>query len=1169
MGSVFEVEHLGTGEFAALKLLHARAGLDARAVERFRREARIAVRLKGEHVVRVLDADVADELGGAPFLVMELLAGADLGAVAGNVPQPPALVVEWLRQAARGIDRAHALGVVHRDLKPENLFLTTSDAGAPLVKVLDFGIAKLMKEDLLGAHERGATPTATGAIFGTPLYMSPEQAVGEALGPSSDLWALAMVAYRLLAGEPYWRAASPAHVLAQIVYEPLRPPSACGRDLGDAFDRWFLRSCRRAPGSRWPSAGAQIEALGEALEGRRALPPRASDVGDGPTAPRVPRDAPPDDPVAPRADEPAAPAPRADDGATADAGGDGGLVGRDGGGADARGDGGLVGRDGRGAAGARALAGPREPDGAFGARAGGATTGGAVPGEGREPAENAVRARAAAPRRRRAAVRAGGAAVVAAFVGAAALVWRGPARAPGGATGPVRAAARPYVLVLPFRGAGTPWPAMVSELVAEQLRAGDAVRSPPPDARIEMAGEVGASSPPTAAELARLRRTAGVDFAVAGDVREQGGTVRARLEVYDAARGVPVAELLALSGPASDPAAFAREAGARVRRLLGRPQLSAADDAALRSSLPDDPSATAEYVQALDAARRFHDREAVAHFEAALRRAPRFAPAWAGLALTYQNLGRREPSRSAAERAAEFAPELPRADELAVQAAAALARNEWARAAETYGLLAQFYPDRVDHLTSFARALVNGGHGAEALAALERARGRSLTDWERMRVAFATAYARERLSEPAGQLAALREAGALAEANGARVAAAEALRLEGEVHLRAGRADEARALLDRARPVLEGAGAAASALRCDSGLARIAELEGDFERAVELYEAILARRREGGDDYGVARETVQVGIVYAMMGRWAEARARFDEGGALFEAFGDREGVAHRELNVAAADLERGDAQGARERIARGRALHEAIGYRAGVAEADGLLGRLAWAEGDLAGAEAAYERAYREAGESSESELVADVALARARVAHEAGRPAEGERFEDARRAVEAAASARLGALFAAHASRRSLALGDRDGARRLALESEARARRARSVDVLAFALAAALAAPDEPAGGGSESAERARRRDELARLLDRLEAVEPRLEALDALGRAAADGGVERAREAVRLAEAARLPLRALAARARLGLALGTAVGARDAAAAEARLRRLGAVGLARAGR
>src|SRR4029077_3166917 len=121
MGAVYEVEHARTGEHLALKLLLSSVGSSPEELERFKREARAAARIKSEHVVRVTDADVAPELGGAPFLVMELLEGEDLAARAGDRPQPPGAVLDWLRQLAAGLERAHAAGLVHRDLKPENL----------------------------------------------------------------------------------------------------------------------------------------------------------------------------------------------------------------------------------------------------------------------------------------------------------------------------------------------------------------------------------------------------------------------------------------------------------------------------------------------------------------------------------------------------------------------------------------------------------------------------------------------------------------------------------------------------------------------------------------------------------------------------------------------------------------------------------------------------------------------------------------------------------------------------------------------------------------------------------------------------------------------------------------------------------------------------------------
>ncbi|MGH7295440.1 MAG: serine/threonine-protein kinase, partial [Polyangiaceae bacterium] len=122
MGAVYEVEHLHTGQHLAMKVLTAQH--QATTVERFKREARAASRIQSDHVVRVTDADVAPELDGAPFLVMELLDGADLERATAGKPAAKEQVVDWLRQVGRALGKAHEAGIVHRDLKPENLFLT-------------------------------------------------------------------------------------------------------------------------------------------------------------------------------------------------------------------------------------------------------------------------------------------------------------------------------------------------------------------------------------------------------------------------------------------------------------------------------------------------------------------------------------------------------------------------------------------------------------------------------------------------------------------------------------------------------------------------------------------------------------------------------------------------------------------------------------------------------------------------------------------------------------------------------------------------------------------------------------------------------------------------------------------------------------------------------------
>ena len=257
MGAVYEVEHARTGERLALKVLRSGVGASAEALERFKREARASARIKSEHVVRVTDADIAPELDGAPFLVMELLDGTDLERAAVTAPPDPATVVHWLRQAARAIDKAHRVGIVHRDLKPENLFVVKVDGGSSIVKVLDFGMVKMVEE--------GSGATASGQILGTPKYMAPEQASANArVTPATDRYSMGLIAYRLLTGHSYYRG-DVMSILGQLLNGPLQPPSERSPGFGSRLDAWFVKACNRNPDERFASAAEQIEALAEAL----------------------------------------------------------------------------------------------------------------------------------------------------------------------------------------------------------------------------------------------------------------------------------------------------------------------------------------------------------------------------------------------------------------------------------------------------------------------------------------------------------------------------------------------------------------------------------------------------------------------------------------------------------------------------------------------------------------------------------------------------------------------------------------------------------------------------------------------------------------------------------------------------------------------------------------
>jgi len=179
------------------------------------------------------------------------------------------------------------MGIVHRDLKPENLFLTERDDGTPCIKLLDFGIARLWEADATTQMK-----TEAGYVFGTPAYLSPEQATGDvdAVGPTTDVWAIGLVAFKLLVGRDLWDAKSLVHLYSMILIEPIPAASAKGSTFGPAFDAWLGGCLARDTAHRFPSVGVAVAALADALgvpidtARRSSIAPRASRVTSAPPA---------------------------------------------------------------------------------------------------------------------------------------------------------------------------------------------------------------------------------------------------------------------------------------------------------------------------------------------------------------------------------------------------------------------------------------------------------------------------------------------------------------------------------------------------------------------------------------------------------------------------------------------------------------------------------------------------------------------------------------------------------------------------------------------------------------------------------------------------------------------------------------------------------------------
>jgi serine/threonine-protein kinase len=192
MGVVYRGRHVRTGRSVAIKVMHDHLIHERTLVERFRREAQIAGRLRHANVVSVIDVgELADQ---RQVMVMELAAGESLGALMEQGPLPRARMLRLIAQLLQGLDHAHTVGLVHRDLKPENVIVEAGD----VARIVDFGIAVLQEAESLGDERL----TASGMIVGTPLYMAPEQAKGELVDHRADLYSLGVILYELLAEAP-------------------------------------------------------------------------------------------------------------------------------------------------------------------------------------------------------------------------------------------------------------------------------------------------------------------------------------------------------------------------------------------------------------------------------------------------------------------------------------------------------------------------------------------------------------------------------------------------------------------------------------------------------------------------------------------------------------------------------------------------------------------------------------------------------------------------------------------------------------------------------------------------------------------------------------------------------------------------------------------------------
>jgi serine/threonine-protein kinase len=272
MGVVVAAIHVDLGQRVALKFLLPDALANAEASHRFLREARAAVRIESEHVARVLDVGRLEN--GAPYMVMEYLDGIDLSAHTTGARLPLEDAVDFVLQACEAMAVAHACGIVHRDLKPANLFVTKRPDGSPLVKVLDFGISKI---SILDAP---AALTNTGAMMGSPLYMSPEQVQSaRRVDARTDIWSLGVILFELLTGTTPFEGESLGEVLTAVITTAPKSLRALRPDLPSGLELAVMRALEKPPERRYANVGEFAAALIEFAPARsRVLLDRVSGV---------------------------------------------------------------------------------------------------------------------------------------------------------------------------------------------------------------------------------------------------------------------------------------------------------------------------------------------------------------------------------------------------------------------------------------------------------------------------------------------------------------------------------------------------------------------------------------------------------------------------------------------------------------------------------------------------------------------------------------------------------------------------------------------------------------------------------------------------------------------------------------------------------------------------
>jgi serine/threonine protein kinase/tetratricopeptide (TPR) repeat protein len=554
------------------------------------------------------------------------------------------------------------------------------------------------------------------------------------------------------------------------------------------------------------------------------------------------------------------------------------------------------------------------------------------------------------------------------------LFHRAPSETENAAALPTAIKARPSVAVLGFKNvsgrAEEAWlSTALSEMLTTELAVGEQLRTIPGENVARMKIDLSLPDADTYGKetLAKIRKNLGTDAVVLGSyIPLERGQIRLDLRLQNTAVGETLTAVSekGTEGQLDD---LVSRAGLALRQKLGAGEVSNAQAAAVKASLPSNPEAARFYAEGLAKVRVFDNLAARDLLEKAVAAEPTHALAHANLAAAWANLGYDGKAADDAKRAFDLSSSLSRQEHLSVEGRYRETTREWEKAVEIYKTLFGFFPDNLDYGISLAQAQRNAGNGAAALATIETLRHMPAPQNSDPRIDFAEALAAQTLSDFPQELKAATRAAERGQAVGARLLVARARIAQGVALRQLGKPKDSLAAIEEARQIFVAAGERNGVAGALNSAANVLADQGDIQGAKKMYADALAIYREIGNKLGAAKALGNMATEVSDAGDIAGGKKLCEEALVLFQEIGDKTGIANGQNNLATYLTLQGDLAGATNLFRQSLQLRQQIGDKGGQAESLNNLGELLSDQGDVAGAKAAFGEALRlhqEAGE-------------------------------------------------------------------------------------------------------------------------------------------------------------------------------------------------------------